>query len=55
MTKEEAIKVAGIIKTADQGCSTCYTKLADTMQKQFPEFNWRELVETVSEIWPDEE
>lgn len=51
MTRDEAVKVAGIIKTADGGCSHCYNKLAEALQIHFPEFDWKDLVKTSTELW----
>jgi|HubBroStandDraft_6_1064221.scaffolds.fasta_scaffold702296_1 hypothetical protein len=55
MTKDEAVKVAGILQTADGGCSHCAFKLAETMQENFPEFDWKNLVKSSPAIWSKDE
>jgi len=40
MTIDEAKKIAGIIATANGGCSCCVSRLCDILNDEFPEFNW---------------
>ena len=44
MTPKEAAKIADTLVTADGGCSVCTGNLADAMQDDFPEFDWKKLV-----------
>lgn len=45
MTLEEAKKVARVCQEADSGCSSCVGVLAEFLNKEFPEFRWRMIVD----------
>ena len=40
MTLEEAQKIADIISTADDGCHSCVSNLAEHLTEEFPGFAW---------------
>ena len=40
MTLEEAKKIAAIVETADGGCTHCVASLVDSLNGDFPEFEW---------------
>ncbi len=44
LTNEDAIKVAAIIGSADGGCPPCVAMLVNMAQRDFPEHDWRTLV-----------
>lgn len=50
MTKEDAVKVASILKRADDGCSHCVGKLIKLAIKTFPDIDWKEIVKDAPEI-----
>lgn len=43
MTKEDANKVVVIALTADNGCPVCVGSLLESLQKVFPDHNWKHL------------
>jgi hypothetical protein len=49
MKREEALKVARVLGTADHGCCNCVGALLDEITKEFPEFNWKEVISEVDE------
>lgn len=53
MRAEEARKIAFVLATADGGCPNCAGDLADEMQRAFPEFNWRSLVNGFGDFWEE--
>lgn len=58
MTLDEAEKIGRIIGTADGGCDTCISLLADQMNEAFPEFWWEvtdEEIRVQSQISDDPE
>lgn len=52
MTSEEAVKVARIASMADGGCPCCVESLVEELEKDFPDFKWKELV---GQFWNGEE
>lgn len=57
MTIEEMQKIAMIISTADNGCSTCVGKLIDEVNKAFPEFEltWSSAEWSRRPEWADDD
>ena len=54
MTQAEAEKIAAIVGTADDGCSTCVDALVSQLNEAFPQFAWRragDVVEVSSGEW----
>ena len=49
MNIEEARKIAAIVGTADDGCSSCVGDLVDQLGRDFPQFRW----ETTNEMRGD--
>jgi hypothetical protein len=44
VTRDEAVKVAKVLATADGHCSSCADNLAERMEDVFPGHPWLELV-----------
>ncbi len=49
MNDEEARKIASVLITADGECYVCAQKLAEEMQRVFPQFEWYSLVKGAEE------
>jgi hypothetical protein len=54
MSTGDAKKVAAVLANVDGGCISCATAAAAHMTKQFPDFDWPQLVADADGCWtPD--
>lgn len=54
VTEEEAKKIADTIQWADGGCYVCVGSLCDSLESDFPQFNWHKLVAEANGYWTEE-